>query len=400
MKNLFPIFSHHPDLVFLDSAASAQKPQVVLDAVRKFYEMSYANIHRGLYGLSLEATQEFDAAREKIAAFFGVESKEIIFTKNGTEAINLFANSWGKTFLQKGDEIVLTIAEHHANFLPWLKLREELGIVLKFIEPKDENMIFTAADFAENISEKTKLIAFPHVSNVTGQIFPVAEIVNLAEKFGALTFLDACQSAAHFPVNFQELGVAAACFTGHKMGAPGATGGIYVRSELLAKMPPFLVGGDMVESVTREGFTALAAPQRFEAGTPAIVEIVGLGVACDFLAEHDRTKIRAHEIKLLEYALREIAEKLLNFRLIGPEKAAERSSVIALSHQKIHPHDLAQFLDTKQICVRSGFHCAEPLHRHLGLEFGSLRLSLWLYNEKEDIDAFLTALQAGEKLFS
>lgn len=398
LKSHFPIFAAHPDLVFLDSGASAQKPTVVLDTVRQMHEHSYANIHRGLYGLSLKATQMYDDARAKVANFFGAQSEEIVFTKNGTEAANLFAVCFAEKYLQAGDEVILTLAEHHANFVPWLQMREQKGIDLKFVKP-DMNGVFSVQGFANQISEKTKLIAFPHISNVTGQIFPVKEVVSLAQTVGARTFLDICQSAPKVMVNLKELDVDAAFFTGHKMGATGGTGGLYAKKELLESLPPFLLGGDMVETVSTDQFTLQPIPQRFEAGTPSIAEVVGLGVACEFLHEIGAEKIRAHEKEILEYALQLFETELPNFQIIGPKNVADRSGLIAFSHPKIHPHDIAQFLDTKNICVRSGLHCAEPIHQFLNIKNGSMRASFWIYNEKDDVEKLVEGMKEAEGIF-
>ncbi|MBI5414515.1 cysteine desulfurase [Candidatus Peregrinibacteria bacterium] len=399
MKSRFPIFSHFPDLVFLDSAASAQKPKVVLDAVREVYEKKYANIHRGLYALSLEATRLFDEAREKISNFFGVEKNEIVFTKNGTEAANLFISSFSEKFLQSGDEVIITVADHHANFVPWLRIGEQRKVILKFVEPNSKG-VFSPDNFTKAVSPKTKIVAFPHVSNVTGQIFPVQEIVKMAKKNRAKTFLDICQSAPHFPINLSKLGVDAAFFTGHKMGAPSGTGGLFVKKELLEEIPPFLLGGDMVDTVSQKGFTMLRSPQKFEAGTPAIAEIIGLGITCDFLNGIGLQKIRDHEKELLKYALQLFEKELPNFHILGTKDVEMRSGLISCIHPKIHPHDIAQFLDTKNICVRSGLHCAEPIHQFLNLKNGSVRASFWMYNEKEDVEKLVEGLKEAENLFA
>ena len=398
MKSYFPIFTAHPGLIFLDSSASAQKPKVVLDAVREVHEKKYANIHRGLYSLSLEATQLYDNARKTVAKFFGADAEEIVFTKNGTEAANLFVHSFGKQFLQKGDEVVLTLAEHHANFVPWLRLREENGIILKFVEP-DKTGTFSVADFEKCISKNTKVVTFPHVSNVTGQIFPVEKIRELAGSVGARTFLDICQSASKLPINLNKIEVDAAFFTGHKMGATGGTGGLYCQKKLLEELPPFLLGGDMVDTVSAEAFTVQKGPQKFEAGTPSIAETVGLAKACDFLKEQGIAEAEKHDQELVEYALEVFQKELPHLRIIGPTLSKERSSLIAFSHPEIHPHDIAQFLDGKSICVRSGLHCAEPIHQHMKLNNGSVRASFWLYNERKEIDLLVDALQECETIF-
>ncbi len=398
IKRKFPIFTKHPGLVYLDSAASAQKPKCVIEALKNGYGEKYANIHRGLYALSLESTRLYEEARTKTARFFGAEADEIIFTKNGTEASNLFAHSFSEAYLEPDDEVLITLADHHANILPWLHLQKKRSFTVRFIEP-DKKGVFALEHFQNAISKNTKLMVLPHVSNTTGAIFPVREIVKIASAAGAKTMLDICQSAPHLPVDLKSLGVDAAFFTGHKLGAPGGTGGLFVKKELMKSLPPFLVGGDMIETASVCGFTTREAPQKFEAGTPAIMESIALGAALDFLGGLGMENVRIHEKNLVEYALGRIRQELPRFSFFGPEAVDVRSGIISLTHSEIHPNDLAQHLATKNIAVRSGYHCSEPIHTFLGLKTGSLRMSFWVYTERQDIDAFVSALKKAESLF-
>ncbi|MEI7511393.1 MAG: cysteine desulfurase [Candidatus Peregrinibacteria bacterium] len=396
MKSHFPIFKNRPNLTYLDSGASAQKPECVLNAIKDFAENGYANIHRGYYALSLNATQKYEEARETVAHFFGVTPAEIVFTKNGTEAANLFVSAWGK-YLTTGDEVLLPLSEHHANFVPWLRLREERGIVLKFVEP-DQHGVFTLNDFTKQISIKTKAIAVAQVSNVTGQIFPIAQLAELAHQNGSIIFVDICQSAPHFAIDLKKMGVDAAFFTGHKLGA-GATGGLFAKMEILETLSPLLVGGDSIIEVTTEGYTLLPPPERFESGTPALENIVGLSTAIQFLQEHQREeKLRKHEIHLLSL-LQTGLQKIPDIHIIGPQNIQERSGLISFYHENIHHSDISMYLAEHDICVRSGFHCANPLHQFLGIP-GTVRASVWMYNTEEDIEKFLQELGNAISLFA
>lgn len=395
-KKFFPVFSHHPNLIFLDSGASSQKPEKVLSEVKNFSEISYANIHRGNYRLSQEATKKYDAVRGKVAKFVGTREKNIIFTKNGTEASNIFAHGFSENFLEKGDEILIPISEHHANMLPWMRSAEKIGAQIIWIEPNEDG-VFTLKDFEKNISSKTKIIAFSHVSNVTGQIFPVQEIAKTAKEKNIFTMLDACQSVPHMGFNFEKLGVDAAFFTGHKFGA-GGTGGLILSEKFFNAFSPLLIGGDIVESVSKESYTLMDQPERFETGTPAIENIVGLGSTIDFLEDQagGMENIFKHEQELVHYAMEQLESKLPSWNLVGPKE--NRSGNITLVHPKIHHEDVGILLSEKNICVRTGFHCAHPLHKFLDCS-GTVRASFWIYNEKHEIDALINALQEIEEMF-
>lgn len=401
IKKKFPVFSHHPELIFLDSGASSQKPSVVLDTVKNFCETSYANIHRGNYSLSLSATNKYDEVRTKASKFLGTAEKNIIFTKNGTEASNIFANGFAEKFLEKDDEIIISLSEHHANMLPWMRAAEKKDAKIVWAMP-DENGVFTAESFAEKISPKTKLIAFAHVSNVTGQIFPVEEIVELLANASTTlgnrkiyTVLDACQSVPHLPFDFDALGVDAAFFTGHKFGA-GGTGGLLLSDQFFDVFDPLLVGGDIVQDVTVNGYELLPQPEKFESGTPAIENIVGLGAAIDFCTEIGMQEIFEHEQELIAYGLEQVKKFLPDWKIIGPK--TNRSGNITLTHPQIHHQDIGALLSEKNICVRTGFHCAHPLHTFLQTT-GTVRASFWIYNDRSDIDAFIAELIEIEKFF-
>ncbi len=395
MKSFFPIFRHCPELVYLDSGASAQKPKCVLEATKNFCETEYANIHRGVYALSLASTARYENARKTVSAFLGISPSELVFTKNGTEASNIFVSAFGKS-LSAGDEVILPISEHHANFVPWLRLTKEKGIILKFVEP-DIHGIFTVEDFEKLISERTKCIAVAHVSNVTGQIFPLKSLSHIAHTAGAILFVDACQSIPHIVPNFWEMGVDAGFFTGHKIGA-GATGGLFAKHEILQTLDPLLVGGDSIIDVTSEGYTLLPPPERFESGTPALENIVGLARAVEFLQEMRSTKeLQNHEIQLLSILLKGLQE-IPDVQIIGPQNIYDRSGLVSFFHPHIHHLDINTYLAEHHICVRSGFHCANPLHHFLKIP-GTVRASVWMYNTEKDIEIFLKELKNAISLF-
>lgn len=397
-KKDFPIFTNNPDLIFLDSAASSQKPRKVIDAISNFSSTSYANIHRGLYPLSLQATEKFENARNNISEFFGVKSKNCILTKNGTEASNIFSSGFSSLFLDRDDEIIIPVSEHHANILPWMQNSREKGAKIIFIYP-DKNGIFSFSSFENSITEKTKIIVFAHVSNVTGQIFPVKKISQLAKEKNIYTVLDACQSAPHIPFHFTELGIDAAFITGHKLGA-GGTGCLFLSDKFLEVLPPYLLGGDMVSDVTEEDFSLLPQPSYLESGTPAIENIIGFGSAIEYIKSiGGMEKIYEHEKKLLDYAFHQIEKKLPHWNIVGPKNSIDRSGNISLYHEKIHHSDVAVLLGEKNIAVRTGFHCANPLHHFLKIK-GTVRISFWIYNDEKDIDAFVNALSEIEKMFS
>lgn len=395
-KKDFPVFSHHPDLIFLDSAASSQKPKMVLDALREFSERHYANIHRGVYSLSLDATNRFEEARAEIASFFGASSDSIAFTKNGTEASNILAQGIAQTILSEGDEIILPLSEHHATLLPWTRACEKTGAKIVFVRPNADGVI-SLDNFLECISEKTKGIICAHVSNVSGQIFSLKEIVFHAKKRGIFTIVDACQSAPHLPVSFSDLGVDAGFFTGHKIGA-GGTGVLFIDPLFQKKVPPLLLGGDIVHDVQEEGYELVNGPMVYESGTPALENIIGLQSAVQYLQSlGGMDAVREHEKKLIVYMLDKIQEDLPEWRLIGPNQVSERSGSMSLFHQKVHHSDIGMILAEDNICVRTGFHCANPFHHFLKI-CGSIRASVWVYNSFEDIDEWVEGMKNAEKI--
>lgn len=381
-------------LAFLDSAASAQKPQTVLDALTDCYVNAYANVHRGLYALSEESTRRYEEAREKVARFINAPSpQEIIFTKGGTEALNLLAHSLGQS-LSAGDEVVITEAEHHANIVPWHLLAAEKGIELK-IAPIEDDGSFNIDRFKALLSAKTKIVSVTHVSNVLGTIFPIKEMAVLAHEADALMIVDGCQGIPHAVVDVQDLGCDFYLFSGHKLYAPTGIGALYGRADLLKDMPPYQGGGDMIRSVSYEGSTFADAPGRFEAGTPPFVEAVGLGAAIDYVSAIGMEALLAHEDALLEVATERLsAIDGLTIHGTAPGKGA----VLAFTMKSAHPQDIAMILDQMGVAVRTGHHCAEPLHKRLGID-SSVRASFGLYNSLEDVDALCLGLAKVEKLF-
>ena len=389
----------HP-LVYLDSAATAQRPRVVLDAEREFLEKRNAAVHRGAHTLAAEATEEFEGAREAVARFVGARPEEIAWQSNATDALNTVAFAIGaasrgrggeaarRFALAPGDELVVTEAEHHANLIPWQELAAQTGAVLRWI-PVDDDGLWTIDDARAVVTERTRLIAFAHVSNVTGMVAPVAELVELAASVGALTVLDACQSAPHRPLQLGALGVDFAAFSAHKMLGPTGLGVLYGRRELLDALPPARTGGSMITTVTMERAEFLPAPQRFEAGTQPVSQAVALGAAVGYLTDAGAEAIHAHERALTERLYAGLAG-IPGLRLIGPGAGVERAGLAAFDVAGVHAHDAGQFLDARGIAVRVGHHCAQPLHRRLGLT-ASVRASVYLYNTEADVDAFLDA---------
>jgi cysteine desulfurase/selenocysteine lyase len=393
----FPILArevHGKPLVYLDSAASAQKPKLVLDTIARAYGHDYANVHRGAYYLSETATAAYEAAREKIRAFINAASlKEVIFTKGATEAINLVAATWGRTFLKAGDEIVLTAAEHHSNIVPWQLLREAVGCELKIVPVAPDGSIAIEA-FANVIGPKTKLVAVAHVSNVLGTVLPVQAIAELAHGVGAKLLLDGCQGIVHQHVDVRALGCDFYAFSGHKLYGPTGIGILWAREELLEAMPPYQGGGDMIDTVTFAKTTWAPPPAKFEAGTPPIAEAIGLGAAVDYLNSIDRAAASAHEHALLRYAMSSLSQ-IPGLRLIGtaPGKAAVQSFVM----DGAHPHDLATILDRSGVCVRAGHHCAQPLMDVLGVS-ATTRASFAIYNTMAEVDALVAALRKAQEV--
>jgi cysteine desulfurase/selenocysteine lyase len=397
VRSEFPILLrevHNRPLVYLDSAASAQKPRAVIDAMAQSMEWSYANVHRGLHTLANETTEAYEATRGKVAAFIGADPSEVVWTKGGTEAVNLVASGLAAE-LKPGDEILLTQMEHHANIVPWHFLRERQGAVLKFAPVLDDGRLDLAA-MRGLITERTKVVAFTHMSNVLGTINPVAEIVAMAKAVGAITLVDGCQGIVHQMVDVKALGADFYVFSGHKLYGPTGIGVLYGKAERLAALRPYQGGGEMIGHVTEEAITYADPPHRFEAGTPPIIEVIGLGAAIDWLSGLDRSAIAAHEAAL--YA--RVREKLAGsngIREIG--QAPGKGAIFAFNLEGAHAHDVAQILDRYGVAVRAGTHCAEPLMRRFGLT-ASARASFALYNTLEEADSFVDALNKTQAFFA
>lgn len=408
----FPILERKingKQLVYFDNAATSQKPQQVIDAVSDYYKKYNANIHRGIHTLSIEATEKFEQVRQKVAKFVGVkDSSEIIFVRNATEAINLIAYSWGRLNISAGDEIVLSVAEHHSNFVPWQQLAQENGAVLKIV-PITKSGELDLEALKNALTKKTKLVTLFHVSNVLGTINPIKEIVKTIRyllKPTPLILIDGAQAVPHMPVNISQLGCDFYVFTGHKMLAPTGVGVLWGRKELLEVLPPFLFGGEMISKVDYDKSTWNEVPLKFEAGTPDISAVIGLGAAVDYLLKIGISNIRNHEKMLTKYALKQLA-KLPFVSIYGPQNPENRAGVISFgvgnpstsSGPSVHAHDVAQILDSEGIAVRSGHHCAQPLMRFLGIT-SAARASFYFYNTKEEVDLLVAGLKKTMKVFS
>ena len=395
----FPILQQKmngKDVVFLDTGASAQKPQVVIDAFTNLFSKHYANVHRGLYAFSAETTRQYEQAREKVAQFIHAKTNEIVFTRNGTEAINLVAASWGRANIKAGDEIVITGLEHHANIVPWQLLCEAVGAKL-VVAPVTENGDVLASDILACFTDKTKLLAMSHMSNALGTIMPVQEgVLDVAKQRGITTLLDGCQAILHVPVDVQKLDCDFYVFSGHKLYGPTGVGVLYGREEILNAMPPYQGGGDMIDVVSFKGTTFKPAPARFEAGTPAIAEVIALGAAIDYLQEWGMCNIARHEEEVYRYALERIAE-IPGLTLHG--RALRRSSILSFTVDWAHPSDIATVLDKEGVCVRVGHHCCMPLMEHLGVT-ATIRASIGMYNTRDDIDALINGLEKARKFFA
>jgi len=396
-RDQFPIFKRQINgrpLVYLDSGASAQKPRAVIDAMVAVMEGSYANVHRGLHTLSNEATEAYEAARDTVARFLNAPSADnIVWTKGGTEAINLVAHGLGTT-IQPGDEIIVTEMEHHANIVPWHFLRETKGAVLKWAPIKDDGALDMEA-LAAMIGPKTKVVAFTHMSNVLGTINPVAEITRMAHAVGARVLIDGCQGSVHASPDVQAIGCDYYVITGHKLYGPTGIGALYGTDEALDILPPYQGGGDMIDTVQKDRITYAKAPHRFEAGTPAIVEAIGLGAALDWLSAFDREAIAAHEQALYDHAVSRLSG-LSWLRILGT--ATGKGALLTFAIEGAHAHDIAQIMDRYGVAVRAGLHCAEPLAKRLGVT-SSTRASFALYNTMEDVDAFVDALIKARNFF-
>lgn len=395
----FPILAdtvYGKPLTFLDSAASAQKPKVVIDTVAQLYSHGYANIHRGMYKLSQEATEAYEQTRFLVREFINAAShKECLFVRNATEGINLVAQSYGRTFLTKGDEIILTTLEHHSNIVPWQLLAEEKGLSLKIVPISDEGEVDMAA-FKELLSGKTKMVAVAHISNAIGTVLPVKEIISLAHKAGAKVLLDGCQAAPHIKIDVQDLDVDFYVFSGHKVYGPTGVGVLYGKEELLNAMPPWQGGGDMIDLVTFEKTTYNVLPHKFEAGTPNIAGVIGFGAALKYVKSIGHQAIAAHEHDLLEYA-NESLRGINQLRLIGTAK--EKISIISLNLDDIHPHDVGTILDQEGIAVRTGHHCAQPLMERFGVS-ATVRASFGIYNNRKDVDRLVAGLKKTLDIFA
>jgi cysteine desulfurase/selenocysteine lyase len=396
----FPLLQRSVDgkpLVYLDSAATSQKPRVVLEALQRYYEEYNANVHRGLYRIAERATLAYEEARAKVAAFIGAPPEELIFTRGTTEAINLVAYSYGDAFVRPGDEILVTEMEHHSNLVPWQLLAQRRGARLRFVRVRPEDGTLDLDSLDRCLTERTRVVAVTHQSNVVGTINPVRDIAERAHAVGAVVLVDGAQSVPHMPVRVQDLGCDFLAFSGHKMCGPTGIGALWGRRELLEAMPPFHGGGEMIERVELETSTYKDPPHRFEAGTPNIADAIALGVAVDYLQAVGMDAVRAHEKALVRYALAQLAE-VKGLRLYGPGDPELRGGAVAFSLEGVHPHDVAQVLDGEGVCVRAGHHCAQPLHRALGVA-ATARASVYLYNTPEDIDALVRGLERVRAFF-
>ncbi len=405
LRKDFPILSRrvHGDLplVYLDNAATSQKPQRVLDAMNDYYERSNANVHRGIHVLAEEATAAYEETRDKVAAFINApDRREVVFTKNSTEAINLIAYSLGNAprplGVGPGDEVLITEMEHHSNIVPWQLLCQRTGATLRWIPLTDDGRL-DLTDLDELLNSRTRIVAFVHQSNILGTVNPVAQIVARAREVGALTLLDGSQSVPHFAVDVQALGVDALVFTGHKMLAPTGVGVLWGKAELLEALPPFLGGGEMIAEVTMAASTFAGLPHKFEAGTPMIAEVVGLGAAVDYLNEVGMDAVAAHEAELTAYALGRLRE-VPGLRIIGPDTTEERGGAISFALPGIHPHDVGQLLDERGVAVRVGHHCARPTCLRYGVP-ATTRASFSLYTTLAEIDALVEGLAHVQQFF-
>jgi cysteine desulfurase / selenocysteine lyase len=395
----FPILTqkiHDRPLVYLDSAATSQKPQVVIDALSDYYQRYNSNVHRGVHTLSGLATDAYEAARQKVAKFVNAaDEREIIYTRNATEAINIVAYSWGLGNLQTGDEVILTKMEHHSNLVPWQLVAQKTGAVLKFVDLSDDED-FDLEHYKSLLSDKTKLVSVVHVSNTLGSVAPVKEIVALAHAQGAKVLIDACQSAPHMPLDVQDMDCDWLVASGHKMCAPTGIGFLYGKLDVMRSMQPFLGGGEMIADVFFDHSTYADLPHKFEAGTPSIGEAIALGAAIDYLNNIGMTEIHAYEQELSIYLYQQLA-KIPQIRTYGPK--SHRAALAAFTAGEVHPHDLSTMLDQSGIAIRAGHHCTQPLHRELKAQ-STARASLYFYNTKAEIDRFIVALQESIDFFA
>lgn len=381
-------------LIYLDNAATSQKPVRVIQAMTDYYQRSNANVHRGVHTLAEQATRQYEAARDKVAAFIGAQREEIIFTRGTTEGLNLIA-AWAGRVLQAGDEVLITVMEHHANLIPWQEVCRQTGAKLVYAYLKDGRL--DLVDFRAKLNSRTKFVSLAHVSNVLGCINPVAELANWAHQVGAYVVVDAAQSVGHLPVQVASLDCDFLVFSGHKMYGPTGVGVLYGKKEILTKFPPLVFGGEMVASVSEQEASWADLPYKFEAGTPPIAEAIGLGEAIDYLADLDMARVETHERELGAYLLAAL-KQIEGLTLYGPTEFQQRVGVFSFNLAGLHPHDVATALDYQGIALRAGHHCAQPLLAYLG-QGSALRVSLALYNTKEDCQALIKALEETKEFF-
>lgn len=395
----FPILGrrvHGKPLIYLDHAASSQKPTPVLEAMARHYRESNANVHRGAHQLSAEATDAYEGARARVAAFLGAsEARSLVFTRNATEGINLLARAWGDSQLKPGDEIIVTVAEHHANLVPWQLTAQRTGAVIRAV-PLDARQRLDLDAYRGLLGERTRLVAVQHMSNVLGTVHPLAEMAELAHRHGALLFADGAQAAPHLPVNVQDLGVDAYAISGHKLLGPTGIGAVWVREDILEAMPPFLGGGEMIRTVSIQESTYADIPMRFEAGTPAIAEAVGLAAAVTYLQDIGMERIWQHDRELAEFALAEL-QGIPGVTLYGPS-GEDRGAIVPFTVADLHPHDIASALDAEGIAIRAGHHCAQPLMNALGVQ-STARASAYLTTTREEIAMLAAALRSTVEYF-
>lgn len=396
VKQDFPILEQG-DITYLDSGATTQKPKQVITAIEEFYKKYNANPHRGAYSLSIEATQEYENTRKKIAKFINAKyAEEVIFSKNATESLNLIAYSYGLDNLKKDDEIVISIMEHHSNLVPWQKVAQRTGSNLKYMYINNEFEI-SDEEIEKKITEKTKIVGITHISNVLGTINNIQKIIDYAHKQGAIVIVDASQSIPHIPIDVQKLNCDFLVFSGHKMLAPLGIGVMYGKKELLNKMSPFLMGGDMIEYVYEQKTTFAPLPNKFEAGTQNVEGVIGLGTAIDYIQNLGYEEIQKIEHEVVLYAVQEL-KKLTYLDIYMTPNQEHHSSVISFNIKGVHPHDVASILDSENVCVRSGNHCAQPLLRFLGID-STCRASFYIYNTKQDVDNLVKALDKAFNMF-
>lgn len=385
-------------LVYLDNAATTQKPRQVIDALVHYYEHYNANIHRGLHTLAEEATLAYETARQKTGRFINAEhpGEEIIFTRNTTESINLVANAWGRKFLKPGDEIVFTAMEHHSNLIPWQMIAQATGATLRYIEIDDDGKL-TWDDVLAKIGARTKIVAITQMSNVLGTINPVKEIAAIAHRFGAVVLVDGAQSVPHMPVDVRDLDCDFLAFSSHKMLGPTGVGVLYGKRDVLNAMDPYMGGGEMIMRVTYESSTYAALPNKFEAGTPNIADVIAFGAALDYLEGIGMDAVRAHEMAITQHAI-DTLRAVEGVTVYGPKDAREKGGAVAFNYGEVHPHDLSQVLDQQGIAIRAGHHCAQPLMRRLGC-VATARASFYIYNREDEVDALVDGLGAADRIF-